>query len=875
MTMTSEQVRQCFLDYFQSHGHTVVAGSSLVPGNDPTLLFTNAGMVQFKDIFLGLEKRPYSQAASSQRCVRAGGKHNDLENVGYTARHHTFFEMLGNFSFGDYFKEKAIDYAWDFLINTLKIPPEKLWITVYEEDDEAYKIWAQKTRVEKSHLLRCGAQDNFWSMGETGPCGPCTEIYYDHGETVRGGLPGTPEADGDRYVEIWNLVFMQYERQIDGTLIPLPKPSVDTGMGLERICAVLQGVHNNYETDLFKPIIDFAVQKLYLQTHPHAQTADLDDNKTRFNVFADHIRSSAFLIMDGVIPSNEGRGYVLRRIIRRAIRQGYQCQMPSLFFHQLVSPLAEVMSNAYPQLKKSQEFIEKVLRQEEEQFAYTLDQGMKILTQTLQTLDSNIIPGEIIFRLYDTYGFPVDLTADIAREKNLLMDEAGFQLEMEKQRKLSQDNQKFSSAALSQIAQHLKVHKNTIFTGYDNVEASRTHITAVIKNTQNHIEGLVLASTPFYAESGGQVGDQGIIQSPDAIFQVTDTRKAGQHIVHYGYIKQGDFKENENVVAIVDTHRRQQIASNHSATHLLHAALRQLLGEHVQQKGSLVAPDRLRFDFSHPSALSTQEILALEKLVNQKIRENLAGEVTETTPDEAIKSGAMALFGEKYGETIRTLKLGDFSYEVCGGTHVARTGDIGIFKIISETGIAAGIRRIEAVTGEGAEQWLLHTDTLLKAALDILKANRETVVPKLHQLLESQKQLQKQLSQLQNKSAAELGHQLVLKAHEINHIKVIAEKLENSDSKILRELVDHLKQKLGKAAIIILCGVYEHKVNLVIGVTSDLVNQFPANQLVAEAAPLIGGKGGGRPDMAQAGGDKPEYLEKALSAVLHFIQEKS
>lgn len=861
MTMTSEQLRQSFLAYFSKQNHEVVSSSSLVPVGDTTLLFTNAGMVQFKDVFLGLEKRPYSKAVSSQRCVRAGGKHNDLENVGYTARHHTFFEMLGNFSFGDYFKEQAIVYAWDFLTNVLKIPKEKLWVTVYKEDLEAEEIWIKKASVDPKRVLRCGAEDNFWSMGETGPCGPCTEIYYDHGESIPGGLPGTPDAEGDRYVEIWNLVFMQYERQSDGTLTPLPKPSVDTGMGLERVCAVLQGVHNNYDTDLFTSIIKSAAELGKIKDHA----------LTSLRVLADHIRSTAFLIMDGVMPSNEGRGYVLRRIIRRAIRHGYQCGMPSPFFYQLTKPLVAIMGKAYPELKKSQKFIEKTLLKEEEQFAHTLDQGMKILNQAIQDLSGKkIIPGEIVFRLYDTYGFPVDLTADIARERNLAIDQAGFELEMEKQRKLSQDNQKFSSAEMTKLAQSLKAQKSTIFTGYDYLEEAQTKITVILKDEKNKIDGLIIDCTPFYAESGGQVGDQGTIQIQDNIFIVTDTRKVGQHIVHYGYVKQGEFKENEVVSAMVNKNLRQKTALNHSATHLLHAALRIVLGEHVQQKGSLVAPDKLRFDFSHPSPLMPKEIAEIESLVNQKIRENLLGETTETTPDKAIESGAMALFGEKYGDKIRTLKYGDFSYEVCGGTHVGRTGDIGLFKITSETGIASGIRRIEAVTGEGAEQWILQSDNVIKAAADLLKSNRESIVSKLEQLLDNQKTLQKQLEQLQNKSANQLSGELVLKAKEINNIKILTEKLDNIDNKALRELVDQLKQKLG-SGIIALASSQDDKVSLIIGVTKDLTDKFPANQLIIQPAEIIGGKGGGRPDMAQAGGDKSENILKALSVIKENI----
>ncbi len=830
MTMTSNDIRQKFLDYFKSHGHAVVASSPLVPQNDPTLLFTNAGMVQFKDVFLGVEKKNYTRATSSQKCIRAGGKHNDLENVGYTARHHTFFEMLGNFSFGDYFKEDAIKLAWNFLTQELKLPIEKLSITVFQDDDEAEAIWLKQKGVDKSKIKRCGEKDNFWSMGDTGPCGPCTEIFYDHGDAI--------QDQDDRFVEVWNLVFMQYDRQPDGKLIPLPKPSVDTGMGLERITAVMQGVHNNYDIDLFAPIL-FTAAKL-------AHTKDT--TLTSLRVLADHIRSTSFLIAEGVVPSNEGRGYVLRRIIRRAIRHGHHAGIKSPFFHQLVEPLVKVMGAAYSELIKNQKNIEEVLLREEEQFSITLDQGMKILNQAISGLhDQKIIPGDIVFKLYDTYGFPVDLTADIAREKNLDIDIAGFEAEMNKQRKQSQDNQKFSGEALSSIATALKEHKVSTFTGYEHLDETTTTI-AVLK------EGLVLEKTPFYAESGGQVGDKGKIYSKDKknVFDVSDTKKVGQHIIHYGQVTQGKFTPHMEVIAVVDKTLRQRTVLNHTATHLLHAALRKILGETVTQKGSLVEPDRLRFDFSYSKPLSQDEIIEVENLVNHHIRLNHEGQVKISTPDEAVKEGALALFGEKYGDEVRSLKLGDFSHELCGGTHVGRTGDIGFFKIISESGIASGVRRIEAVTGEGAENWIREQNN--KFQQEISKLN------------DDKKALQKQLDQLQSKLSSQHGSGLVDKKRVINNITVLAELVENIDAKNLREMVDQLKQKLS-SGVIVLGSIQDNKANLIVGVTKDLVDKHPANELIKTMAEKIGGKGGGRPDLAQAGGDKPDQLAAALKLI--------
>ena len=830
MKMTSNEVRQKFLDYFKSHKHTVVSSSALVPQNDPTLLFTNAGMVQFKDVFLGVEKKNYTRATSSQKCIRAGGKHNDLENVGYTARHHTFFEMLGNFSFGDYFKEEAIKLAWDFLINILKLPKDKLHVTVYKDDDEAENIWLNKMGIPKSHIKRHDEKDNFWSMGETGPCGPCSEIFYDHGESIK-----DPE---DRFVEIWNLVFMQYDRQPDGKLIALPKPSVDTGMGLERICAVMQGVHNNYDIDLFTPIIEKAAKLAHKKGH----------SLTSLRVLADHIRSTSFLIAEGVLPSNEGRGYVLRRIIRRAIRHGHQAGIASPFFYKLAEPLIKIMGDAYPELKKSQKIIEQTLLQEEEQFSITLEQGMKILNQAISELNQNSIPGEVVFKLYDTYGFPVDLTADIAREKNLEIDIAGFESEMSKQRKQSQDNQKFSGEALSSIATALKDHEASEFTGYEHLKET-TKIIAVLK------EGLVLDKTPFYAESGGQVGDQGIIQNKDNIFIVTDTKKAGQHTVHYGHIKKGNFKENMEVVAEVDKDLRQKTVLNHTATHLLHAALKNILGEQVSQKGSLVAPDRLRFDFSYAKPLTQDEIIKIENLVNTHIRLNHEGVVKITTPDEAVKAGALALFGEKYGDEVRTLKLGNFSFELCGGTHVTRTGDIGYFKIISESGIASGVRRIEAVTGEGAENFV--------------REEQKKFQQEKFMLLEENKSLQKKIDQDQGE-IANLKVDSLWKEKKEGRSRIFAEVVNGVESKMLREMIDRLKQK--KDAMIVVLGTQDG--SLAVGIADGSQGLFGANDILKFLVGMVGGKGGGSLAFAQAGGCDPNKFQIAFDKLEPTLEQK-
>lgn len=868
--MTGDELRKKFLEYFhsQKNSHTIVNSSSLIPHNDETLLFTNAGMVQFKDVFLGVEKKPYTRAVSSQRCVRAGGKHNDLENVGYTARHHTFFEMLGNFSFGDYFKEEAIHYAWDFLTNVLKLPKEKLWVTVYQEDEESRKIWMNKIGLTPERVISCGEKDNFWSMGETGPCGPCTEIFYDHGESVWGGLPGTKDADGDRYIEIWNLVFMQFQRHADGALTPLPKPSVDTGMGLERISAVMQGVHNNYETDLFQPIIATA-KKL---TPP--ELASLQDQQG-FHVLADHIRSTSFLICDGVMPSNEGRGYVLRRIIRRAVRHGYQMGMQSPFFEKLLEPLVTKMGGAYPELKKNQSLIQKTLEKEEMQFIRTLEQGMKILEEKMPDVEQcKIISGELAFKLYDTYGFPIDLTEDIAREKQLTVDRAGFEIEMEKQRKLSQSHQKFSLASVNtaQMAEGLR-EANLLpsqFTGYESLEESQAEITAVLEN------GILLNKTPFYAESGGQVGDKGVIESSlntqeKVSFQVLDTQKMGEHIIHLGkFTSSAVFKVGDKVHAKVDESYRKAVMLNHTATHLLHAALRKILGQHVQQKGSLVAENKLRFDFSHDKAVSIAELEQIENLVNQVIRQNYLAQKTVTTPEQAIQSGAMALFGEKYGDKVRTLKLGDFSHELCGGTHVDKTGDIGLFVIISEAGIASGVRRIEALTGQSAIDHIHQQQKDLAALSALLKSPQDTLLDKLAALLEHQKDLQKQLDTVQSQFMRECLEKLLAEKKTVNQISVVSGILDNTEAKVLREACDYLKQKL-PSGVIVLGSKQENKASLIVSVSKDIIQKnkehYSANQLIKSGAEKIGGKGGGREELAQAGGDKPENLVLALKAV--------
>lgn len=861
--LTANQIRSLFLDYFSEHGHQVVPSSSLIPGNDPTLLFTNAGMVQFKDVFLGKEERSYKRATSSQRCVRAGGKHNDLERVGYTARHHTFFEMLGNFSFGDYFKRDAIKFAWEFLTVNLKLPKEKLFITVYKDDDEAADIWLKEIKIDPKHFARLGEDSNFWSMGATGPCGPCTEIFYDHGEEktgVKDGRPGSPDEDADRYVEIWNLVFMQYDRAQDGALTPLPKPSVDTGMGLERIAAVMQGVHNNYDIDLFQNLIKYA-HNLYFETHPDpANRPELNFEKARFNVIADHIRSSSFLIIDGVVPSNEGRGYVLRRIIRRALRHGDKLNMPKPFFHRLVEPLVKEMGDAYPELRKAEQHIEKTLLQEEEQFSITLTQGLKLLEQAIENLKSKIIPGDVVFKLYDTYGFPVDLTADIARERDLSIDYEGFESAMDRQRNLSRQSSKFE--ANYNIGAHLDAA--TEFTGYEN-QPETGKVIALYHDGKNvdalstGQEGsIILDRTSFYAESGGQVGDQGFLKNKNAIFRVTDTQKQGQAFVHIGVMEKGNLKNGDEVSTEYDAKRRTATVLNHSATHLLHMILRQVLGTHVIQKGSLVEPERLRFDFSHPSPLTAEELKTIERRVNEEIRSNHEAVVRISTPEEAVKNGAMALFEEKYGDQVRVVRFGD-SVELCGGTHAHHTGDIGLFKITSESGAAAGIRRIQAVTGEGALDWI--------------EKKEQEYLQKLQQTDERARILEKQLEQLKSKLAGSLTQDLSSQAKEIAGVKVLTAKLEGVDAKSLRNTVDQLKNKLG-SAIIALAVVNDNKASVVVGVTKEYTDRVKAGELVNMIAMQVGGKGGGRPDLAEAGGNQPQNLENALQSVYDWVQQK-
>jgi alanyl-tRNA synthetase len=863
---TSNDIRQSFLEYFQSKGHEIVPSSSLVPLNDPTLLFTNAGMVQFKDVFLGREKRDYNRAASSQRCVRAGGKHNDLENVGYTARHHTFFEMLGNFSFGDYFKKEAIAFAWEYLTEVLKIPESKLWITVFEDDDEAADIWLKKIGVSPERFSRCGADDNFWSMGDTGPCGPCSEIFYDHGENIPGGPPGTENADLDRYVEIWNLVFTQYDRDSSGTLKPIPHPSVDTGMGLERITAVMQDVHNNFEIDLFEKIIQ-TIKKL-------VGNDDIDITSSR--VVADHIRSCSFLINDGVLPSNEGRGYVLRRIIRRAIRHGNKLGFNTSFFYKLVDILEQLMGEAYPELSNSKAHIEKVLLNEEERFAETLEQGLKVLDDVTAKMEGNVIEGEDVFRLYDTFGFPVDLTADIARERNLKIDMDGFNKAMAEQRKRARAASKFG-VGISIDADDSLV---SAFTGYDRLQ-QKTTVIALYQDGRNvkilnqgDIGGVILLETPFYAQSGGQVGDKGELFTNDVFFEVEDTKKQGQSHIHLGALRSGSLKVGDVVRASVDEARRTAIMRNHSATHLLHAGLRKILGEHVLQKGSLVADDRLRFDFSHNEPLTQEQLVEIERMVNARILSNEETRIQLMSLEKAKTSGAMSLFGEKYEDTVRVLSIaGDFSTELCGGTHVERAGDIGLFKIISESGIASGVRRIEAVSGMGALDWIENAEDKLQRISELLKTDLETVDFKLALQLDKTRKLEKELEQLKGKLASSAGSNMLDDAEDIAGIKVLAKSLDGADAKTLRDTVDQLKNKLGTAAVI-LATVSDSKVSLIAGVTQDSTDRIKAGDLVNFVAQQVGGKGGGRPDMAQAGGNDPAALEDALKKVPEWIRNQ-
>ncbi len=872
--MKSAEIREAFLGFFEEQGHTRVASSSLIPGNDPTLLFTNAGMNQFKDCFLGQEKRAYTRAVTSQKCVRAGGKHNDLENVGYTARHHTFFEMLGNFSFGDYFKRDAITYAWTFLTSEkwLNLPKEKLWVTVYATDDEAYDIWTREIGVPAERMVRIGdnkgapyASDNFWTMGDTGPCGPCSEIFFDHGPEIWGGPPGSPEEDGDRYIEIWNNVFMQFNRTADGVLHPLPAPSVDTGMGLERVSAVLQHVHSNYEIDLFQSLLAASAKAIGCS----------NEGQASLKVVADHIRSCGFLIADGVLPSNEGRGYVLRRIIRRACRHGNKLGAKGSFFHLIVAALVAEMGAAFPELTQQQAHIERVLKAEEEQFAKTLEQGLKILEQDLAELKGSVVPGEIVFKLYDTYGFPMDLTGDIARERNLTLDEAGFEREMEAQRERARSASSFGMDYNSLV----KVDVATRFTGYTDTSGA-AQVVALYKDGQSveqlseGEEGVViLDSTPFYAESGGQIGDSGYLQAGTVRFDVRDTTKTGGAFLHHGVVASGSLKVGEKLETQVAAEVRQATSLNHSATHLLHAALRQVLGEHVQQKGSLVDSQRLRFDFSHFEAIKPEQLRALEDIVNAEVRKNTPVVTEETDIETAKKKGAMALFGEKYGDSVRVLSMGgEFSVELCGGIHANRTGDIALFKIVSEGGVAAGVRRIEAVTGAAALAWLNSAEDQLKEAATLVKGNRDNLLDKLSAVLERNRQLEKQLEQLQAKAASAAGDDLSAAALDVKGVKVLATRLDGQDGKALLALVDQLKNKLGRA-VILLGSVHEDKVVLVAGVTKDLTGQLKAGDLMKQAAAAVGGKGGGRPDMAQGGGVDAGALDTALALAAPFVEQ--
>ena len=869
--LSSAALRSLYLQFFQEHGHQVVPSSSLVPGSDPTLLFTNAGMVQFKDVFTGKEKRNYRRATSSQRCVRAGGKHNDLENVGYTARHHTFFEMLGNFSFGDYFKRDAIKFAWEFVTGErwLNIDPQRLMVTVYHTDDEAFDLWNKEVGVPAARIVRIGdkkggGSDNFWQMGETGPCGPCTEIFYDHGAHIPGGPPGSPDEDGDRWIEIWNLVFMQFDRSADGVLNPLPRPSVDTGMGLERTAAVMQGVHSNYEIDLFVNLIKAAAEA--------TDSTDLASSSLR--VIADHIRACSFLIADGVLPSNEGRGYVLRRIIRRAIRHGYKLGQTQPFFHSLVAALATEMGEAYPELNTQRSHIERVLRQEEERFAETLSRGMLLLDTAIAGLTGKVIPGETVFRLYDTFGFPEDLTADIARERGLAIDHEGFEASMQAQRHRARDASKFGTDMRADVAFEGK----TDFRGYE-LLSETGKVVGLIRGSESVPElksgeegRVILDRTPFYAESGGQVGDRGFLVAGESRFEVTDTLKLGGAFAHVGRMVAGGFKAGDTVEATVDERLRLATKANHSATHLLHAALRKVLGHHVTQKGSLVAPDRLRFDFAHYAAVTPAELKEIERLVNAEIRANSPAQITLMSYDAAVASGAMALFGEKYDDEVRVLKIGDFSTELCGGTHVSRAGDIGLFKIVSESGVAAGIRRIEAVTGDGALEWVSESDQVIRDLSALMKASRSEVEEKVRQLLDRSRKLEKEVATLKSKLASGQGSDLSSTAIDVAGIKVVVSRVDGADAAALRAAIDQLKNKLKSAAVVLASVQGPDKVIVIAGVTADLVSRLKAGDLVNVVAQAIGGRRGGRADMAQAGGNDPSRLDAALTTVPAWIQ---
>jgi len=872
-TLSSSELRAKFLDFFHQNGHTVVPSSPLVPGNDPTLLFTNAGMVQFKDVFLGKDKRAYVRAVSSQRCVRAGGKHNDLENVGYTARHHTFFEMLGNFSFGDYFKRDGIKFAWEFVTGKdwLGLDPARLMVTVYKTDDEAFDVWHKEVGLPKDRIVRIGdkpdgGSDNFWQMGETGPCGPCSEIFYDHGAHIPGGPPGSPDEDGDRWIEIWNLVFMQFDRSADGKLTPLPKPSVDTGMGLERVSAVMQGVHSNYEIDLFQGLIKAAADV--------TQTQDLTQGSLR--VIADHIRACSFLIVDGVLPSNEGRGYVLRRIIRRAIRHGYKLGTRQPFFYKLVAALTRAMGEAYPELTKNRGHVEKVLEQEEIRFAETLSTGMVLLEDAIKSSPSGTIAGTTVFKLYDTHGFPVDLTADIARERGLKIDEAGFEAAMEAQREMARGASKFGVS----LSEGVVIEGRTHFLGYDGL-VDNGQIVELLKDGKKvprlnaGEEGqVILDRSPFYAESGGQVGDTGVLTGVGSEFIVRDTHKLGHAHSHIGLVTKGEIKIGDTLRAEVNAELRAATVRNHTATHLLHAALRQVLGTHVTQKGSLVAPDRLRFDFSHYQGVTPEELRKIEHLVNSEIRNNAPAETSVMPYDAAVTAGAMALFGEKYESDVRVLRVGAFSMELCGGTHVRSAGDIGLFKIISESGVAAGVRRIEALTGEGALLWVEETDNLVKEIAGLVRGGRDDVRDKIEQLLDRSRKLEKEIAQLKSKLASGQGGDLSSTARDINGIKVVAARVDGADAKTLRDAVDQLKSKL-KSAVIVLGAVEgTDKVVLIAGVTQDQIGKIKAGELIGNVAQQVGGRGGGRPDMAQAGGNNPAALDAALASVEPWVRER-
>jgi alanyl-tRNA synthetase len=866
MINSSAELRKAFLEFFRERGHEVVPSSSLVPANDPTLLFVNAGMVPFKETFLGRDQRPYNRAASSQRCVRAGGKHNDLENVGYTARHHTFFEMLGNFSFGDYFKRDAIHYAWEFVTQVVGLPAECLWATVYEDDDEAARIWLDEIGIDPERFRRVSGEDNFWSMGDTGPCGPCSEIFYDHGPELSGSPPGEEGDEGDRYIEIWNLVFMQYNRDADGNLHDLPSPSIDTGMGLERIAAVVQGVHNNFDIDLFRNLVRAA-----------GELAGVDDpTNSSLRVIADHIRACSFLIVDGVFPSNEGRGYVLRRIIRRAVRHGYKLGLREPFFYRLVAPLDAEMGEAFPELSRSREQVERILQQEEQRFLETLEQGLKLLGEDLKARRGTVIPGETVFKLYDTYGFPVDLTGDIAREQGLELDMEGFEAAMQAQRERARAASRFQSDYLETV----DFEGNTAFTGYDNdeddgaVAALYAEGEAVNELTEGQHGMVILDRTPFYGESGGQVGDQGHLIGNGIDFEVEDTQQYGDGIGHIGRLQKGHIGLSDHLRARIDGERREAIRFNHTATHLLHAALREVLGTHVQQKGSLVAPERLRFDFSHFEPVSTDQLNAIERRVNERIRANIEADVRHMSYEEAMELGAMALFGEKYGDHVRVMRFGDFSTELCGGTHVHRTGDVGFFKIVTEAGVSAGVRRMEALTGDAAVRWAEAADQRLHRVADQLKSNPDNIEVRLEQLTDRNRQLEKELERYKQKLASQAGSELADAAVDVGGIQVLASQVEG-DSKGLRETVDQLKNKLGTAVIVLASVTDDNKVQLVAGVTNDLTDNLRAGDLIKAVAEHVGARGGGRPDFAQAGGGDPAQIDPALEAVVGWVRENA